>query len=206
MQGIMQDEDDFEMVIDVNEQFAFGDESNDTDLVFTEYAVARIGQSAAWQRIVEMKSAAHEGYLAYYILCEREQEGLPVYAKSLFSVHSPIEKLSQDTDFFTGTIADRQQYVEHRQLVLEKLNELYSLSLSGSQFSVKLSEVKELLAMQLYGFGRAALHDDELNLSLESFRIANILRKERVVAYLREYVAQNPATTEQVREYIHFHL
>ncbi len=198
------DEDD--VIIDINEQFAFGEETNDTDLIFSDYQTAQKSQSATWQRIVEMKSAAHEGYLSYFILSEREQEGLPVYAKNLFSVHSPIEKLSQNTDLFTGIVESRQQYLDHRQDVITKLQELSNLSPAGSQLASKLGEVKELLAMQLYGYGRAALQDSELTLCLEAFRIADILKKEKAIVYIREYVIENPSTREQVQEYIHFHM
>jgi len=204
MYNAAMDEDD-EILFDVSEQFAFGDQENDTDLIFSEYHTSQRSQSATWQRIVEMKSAAHEGYMAYYILAEREEEGLPVYAKSLFSVHSPLEKFSQDNNFFSGMITSRQHYVEHRQDGMEKLTELTMLSPIDSQLAMKLAEVKELLSMQLYGYGRAALQDGEVTLSLEAFRVANIIRKEKVIAYILEYVTQNPTAREQVQEYMHFH-
>lgn len=191
---------------DVEEQFAFGEELNDTDIIFADYAAAPRTQTATWQRIVEMKSAAHEGYLSYHILCEREQEGLPVYAKSLFSVHSPIEQFSMATDFFTGTIADRQVYLEHRQTVIGKLNDLVLASQKGSPVSFKLDEVRELLAMQVYGFGRAALQENEIAMALDAFHIAGVLRKEKVISLLREYVVENPNVEEQVKEYIHFNV
>lgn len=196
---------DEDVILDIDEQFAFGDETNDTDAVFTDYAPTQRSQSKTWQRIVEMKSAAHEGYLAYHILCEREDVGLPVYARSLFSVHSPLERFSQATDFFSGTIGTRKVYLEHRGDCLAKLTDLIFSSVGGSQLSLKLQEVKELLAMQLYGFGRAALQEDEITLSLEAFRIAEILKKEKVINYIRDYIVQNPSREAEVLEYLHFH-
>lgn len=196
---------DDELLVDLQEQFAFGDELNDCDIVFSEYAAAPKTLSAKWQRIVEMKSAAHEGYLTYFILAEREQEGLPVYAKSLFSVHSPIEQLSAQTNFFTGSITSRKHYGQHREDVLVRLAELIILSPLGSPVSDHLHQVKELLMMQLYGFGRAALQDGDLNQALEAFRIASILHKEKVISYVRDFVAGDTKAQETVKEYIHVH-
>lgn len=197
---------DEDVIIDIDEQFAFGDENNDTDVVFTDYAPTQRNHAATWQRIVEMKSAAHEGYLAYHILCEREDVGLPVYAKSLFSVHSPIEKLSRSADFFTATITSRKTYLEHRNDVIGKLNDLLLSSPFGSQLSVKLHEVKELLSIQLYGFGRAALQEDEINLSLDAFYMADVLKKEKVIHYIKDYIIENPNREAEVLEYLHFHI
>lgn len=194
------------LIFDVNEEFAFGQEENDTDLIFTEYSAAARSQSATWQRIVEMKSAAHEGFLSYHILAEREQEGLPVYAKSLFSIHSPIENLARETDLFSGSVKSRGNFIEHRQEVIAKLDDLIVASTRGSQFAFKFAEVRELLAMQLYGFGRAALQEDELPLCLDAFRVAGVMRKDKVVVLLRDYVAENPMSEEVIKEYIHFHI
>ena len=204
----MQDTMDEDLLLDPNDQFAFGEEENDTELIFPEYAAAAAAaagnQSTTWQRIVEMKSAAHEGFMAHYILREREQEGLPLYAKSLFSIHSPIERFSRDTDLFSGTVANRTSYIEHREAVILRIQTLSDTIAKGSHFSRKFTEIPELLAMQLYGFGRAALQEGKITMSLDAFRIAGILRKPKIVALLQDYIMENPLSEEVIKEYIHY--
>lgn len=171
-------------------QFNFGQAENDAHLVFASHLAKRTNKLTFWQ-VCHLKSAAHEGYLTYKIFLEREKQNLPIGARNLFSVHSPLESFLKTDSIFESLIFDRLGYLVHRKELVEFLEELAKRLTAGSNEQFKVDRICQVVKLQSYGFGRAALQSGKIDQAITAFEIAKVLEKSAVQQHLKNFAASD---------------
>jgi hypothetical protein len=174
-------------------KYNFGHESNDTPQIFSNLVGKRKDRLTYWQ-VVHFKSAASEGYLSYKILKESEIQNLQLHARSFFSIFSPLERFLPKNYLYNRPIYNRDQYLSHYQDLYD-IHQKVDKSLNfGSEESFMVSRAINILRLQLYGFGRSALHLAKINHALNAFKIANLLDKPQIKKHLENYNQEYQST------------
>ena len=167
-------------------KYDFGNQLNDAGIIFEHFLRQRRDQISYWQ-VVHLKSAAHEGWLAYKILIEREKQDLAIHARHFFSVYSPLEKFFPKNFLYNKPIFNHQHYLDHYQDLLDIFDNVVIRLTAYSDEYFAVGKTISLLRLQLYGFGRAALQKAEINQAILAFKLANVLEKPAIQELLANF-------------------
>lgn len=175
-------------------KYDFGNQTNDAPLIFAQFLGQRKDKIFYWQ-VVHLKSAVHEGWLAYKILTEREKQGLPIHARHFFSVYSPLERFFPKNFIYNKPIFNHQDYCSHYCDLLEIFEDVVNKLTANSNEYFSVLKTISLLKLQLYGFARAALQHGKIKLAIFAFTLAKVLDKKAVQEIMSNY--QQPAASTQ---------